>query len=326
MGFWLVIILLAGLLALSVFGNLALLAGLIATAGQSQPEGSDEFPAFHERPSYGVDGPKAVRIALAGIITRDAAGGLLFPGPDHVDLVLRQIRAARQDQEVQAIILEIDSPGGAITPTDEIYHALQKFRSSTPDRRVLVHVRDMAASGGYYVAMASDWIIAEPTAIIGSIGVIMQTLNWKTLSENIGIRGVTITAGKNKDLLNPFEEINPEHLAILQQIADDMHGRFAGIVRDRLGLDDDTLARLTDGRVYVATAAARQGMIDQIGYWDDVMDKLRELLDTEDVYVVRYEQPHSFASLLARMSLPDAGLLSSLNRQQAPRLMYLWRP
>lgn len=328
-GCWLAAIVLGSLLLLSAGVNLALLLGLLL-AGQTSGSGqaaADEFPEFEEIWSYGGGDIKAVRLALTGVISRESAGTFWDAGLDPVEQLLLQIRAARQDAAVRAIILEVDSPGGVMTPTDEIYQALQDFRASDEGRRVVVLVRDLAASGAYYVAMASDWIVAEPTAIVGSIGVIMQTLNWKELSDKIGVRDVTITAGDNKDLLNPFKPVQPEHLAVFQDILDEMHARFVNVVRQRLQLEPAALEQLTDGRVFSAALAAAQGMVDQVGYWDDAMAKVQELLGEAAVRVVRYEQPRGLMRFLAGMSSQAPALqLTAAFRKRQPRIMYLWSP
>lgn len=318
-------ILLLVLLFLNLVVGIALLTRARSSASGNMAE--DEFPSYEEIWSYGDGDVKAVRLELTGVITRDADGGFWDVNLDPVEEWLRQIRAAKQDDAVRAIILEVDSPGGALTPTDEIYQALQEFRASDEGRRVVVHVRDMAASGGYYIAMASDWIVAEPTAVVGSIGVIMQTLNWKELSDKIGIHDVTITAGDNKDLLNPFRPVQPEHLAVFQDILDEMHNRFVNLVQDRLQLDPAALKSLADGRVFSANQAISDGMINQIGYFDDTLAKTRELLGVEALRVVRYDQPRGLAQFLARLSyqMPGINLLKVL-RQPQMRIMSLWTP
>lgn len=313
------------LLFLNLIVSIALLAR--ARSSESGNMAEDEFPTFEEIWSYGDGDVKAVRLELTGVITRDADGSFWDVELDPVEEWLRQIRAAKQDDAVRAIILEVDSPGGALTPTDEIYQALQEFRASDEGRRVVVHVRDIAASGGYYIAMASDWIVAEPTAVVGSIGVIMQTLNWKELSDKVGVHDVTITAGDNKDLLNPFRPVQPEHLAFFQNILDEMHDRFVNLVQKRLQLDPEVLKLLADGRVFSASQAISDGMIDQIGYFDDTLAKTRELLGVEKLRVVRYDQQRGLAHFLARLSSPMPGihLLEALRRPQM-RMMCLWTP
>jgi protease-4 len=243
---------------------------------------------------------------------------------DKIEELIRAIRAATHDEEVRAIILEVDSPGGGITPSDEVFHALSLFKQSDEGRKVVVYMRDLAASGGYYVAMAGDWLIAQPTTVIGSIGVIMQTLNWKEFSDKIGITDTTIKSGENKDLLNPFRESNPEQIALLQQMIDLMHGRFKSIVSASRGIPEEQVDALADGRIFSADQALALTLIDQLGYWDDVVAKTAELLGEPTIKVVRYYQTLSFWDFVMTVKSPLADPFANL--RQSPKLQYLWRP
>ena len=331
-GFWIAIAGLGVTLMISVLANFGLLLGLAVIGGGSAPgqaEAEDEFPALKEIWSCGHGAVKAARIPVAGVIMRDGESSLFQISRDRVETVIRQIRAAQNDDSVRAIILEVDSPGGGITPTDEIYRALSEFRASAPNRKVVVLVQGMAASGGYYVAMASDWIIAEPTALIGSISVIIQTLNWKGLSDKLGVQDVTIKSGKNKDLLNPFREVNPEHLAMLQAMVDSLHQHFLGIVKQGRALDDATLQAIGDGRVFSTGEAQRLRLVDQTGYWSDAVAKTAQLLGESSVKIVRYEEKNDFSRWLAELRGPALNVNLGLPRwmnAEGPRLMYLWQP
>ncbi len=327
-GYWLVILFLGLVLALSVLLNAGLAAGLLfKSAHRAGPRGrgEDEYPSFTERHSYGRGAVKVVRIPVTGVITRQVDGGLFGTPFDMTESVLRQVRAATHDDDVGGLLVEVDSPGGAITPTDEIYEALLAFRESRDDRRVVVFVRDMAASGGYYVAMAGDHVVAEPTALVGSISVLVQALNWHTLSEKIGISDTTIKSGRNKDLLNPFREVNPEHVAVLQGVVDEMHEQFVAIVAASRELGEDDAKRLTDGSVFTANRAFEEGLVDEVGYWEDAMDAIGELLGRDEVRIVRYERPQRLVDLFAQLRNPLAAP-TALFRPQPARLMYLWRP
>lgn len=327
-GFWVVIILLGLGLAFSLLLNLGGLIGLCLFSRPhfiGQPE--DEYPQLRETWSYGTGTAKVARIPVTGIIMRGGDGGFMgFSSEDMTESILRQIRKAQQDEAIQAIILEIDSPGGELTPTDEIYEALAQFRQSAPDRRIVTLVSGLAASGGYYIAMASDWIIMEPTALVGSIGVIMQTLNWKILSEKIGVRDVTIKAGKNKDLLNPFQDVPPEQQALLQKLVDDMYQRFVEIVQSQRGLNDEILPVVADGRVFTSADALSHDLVDQQGYWEEAVAKTSELLGGASLRIVRYREPPDFTRWLTEIRAPFQFNLSACLQAETPRLMYLWRP
>lgn len=331
--YWgIIVLLLAGLLV-SVALNLALSAGLavrgLAQKGAVTGTASDEFPSFSEEWSYGSGAVKVVRIALDGVIMRGVSGGGLFGEEiDPVEEVLRQIRAARNDDEVRAILFEVNSPGGAVTPSDEIYRALRDFRASREDRRIVVHVRDLCASGGYYVSVAADRIVSEPTAIVGSIGVIMEAINWHVLAEKIGVEATTIKSGANKDLMNPFRPVNSENVKILQDMVDDAYRRFAAIVADGRKMSPETLAPLADGRIFSAPAAMEAGLVDELGGWEDATRALAGLLGTETVRMVRYTDGRTFFEKMFSVRTPEHPLARWADALPSahPRLMYLWRP
>jgi protease IV len=331
-GFWIVLVLFGLGLGVSLLLNFGLIVGMAVTH-TARPElmrsgGEDEFPRLNERWSYGKGRVKVARIAIEGAIFRERVDGFFSSQRyDKVEDILRQIRAAQNDEAVRAILIEMDSPGGAITPSDEIYRALKRFKQSDEKRKVVVFVRDLAASGGYYVSMAADQIIVEPTAVVGSIGVIMESFNIKGLSEKIGITDVTIKSGENKDLLNPFHDVPPEQRAILQKLIDDMYGQFLKIVKDGRKLDLDTLKPLADGRIFTAEDALKHKLIDDIGYFEQAITATKKLVGEKSVRVIAYEQPSDFFSLFGASTGPQ-GLLNKLDplKAERTRLMYLWRP
>lgn len=328
LAYWIFAIALILALGFSIFLNVGLGLALSLTAQGKHIEETavDEFPSFEEEWSFGTGDVKVVRMELTGFISRESEAGLFEPPHDKIEDLILAIRAATNDEDVKAIILEVDSPGGGITPSDEVYHALTRFKASAEDRRVVIFMRDLTASGGYYVAMAGDWLIAQPTTVVGSIGVIMQSLNWKGLSDRIGITDTTIKSGENKDLLNPFRETDPAQLAMLQTMIDQMHARFRGLVRDNRGLDDETLNTLADGRIFSADQALDLKLVDQIGYWPDVVAKTAELLGVEHVKVVRYYQFYSFWDYVMSARSPARILTRAWSPAASPRFQYLWQP
>ncbi len=303
---------------------LALLGVLFSHCRQIEEEyPEDEAPKLNETWSFGSGEVKVARIALDGVIMRAEEEGFLTARSDMVESTLTQVRAAERDPKMRAILLEVNSPGGGVTPSDEIYNALRGFRSSRPDRRVVVFIRDLGASGAYYAAMAADFIIAEPTAAIGSIGVIMQTMNFKGLSDKIGITDVTIKSGANKDMLNPFQPVNTNQLVLLQELIDDMQTRFKGIVAESRKLDPAKVPELFDGRIFSASAALDKGLIDEVGYWKDALARTAQLLDTGALRVIRYEPQRTFFEQLIEGKSPV--ILPSL-KLHSPQFLYLWKP
>lgn len=326
---WVVLIIavLLLLLGISVMMNAGLSTALsqkLKHRGQFHTHAVDEFPSLTEVWSYGSGDTKVARIAVQGMIIRETQAGLFSTPINMVDSVLAQIRAAQADPEVRALIVEVDSPGGGITASDEIYRALNGFRDSDEERVVVVFMRDLAASGGYYVAMGGDWLIAQPTTVLGSIGVIMQSINMKGLSEKIGIHDVTIKSGANKDLLNPFTEVDPAQRALLQQMIDAMFEHFLGIVQENRPIPAEDLRKLADGRLFVAPQALDLKLVDQIGYWEDAMARTAELLEVDAIKVVRYEQHIDFFTWLTTVKSPLHP--SAWMPDITPRFQYLWNP
>ena len=324
--FWIIIAALAAVLGLSLLLNLTA-AGLVAGHARHGHDswGEDEFPQFAETHSYGSGTTKVVRIWFTGILTRELDGGWLGTF-DPVEDCLRQIRAARQDEDVAAILLEVDSPGGEVTAADEIHRELTLFKESRADRRIVVLVHDLAASGGYYISVPADRIVAQPTALVGSIGVILQTFNIQGLSEKIGVTDTTIKSGRHKDMLNPFHPVDPEEVKLLQDSIDAMHERFVDLVAAGRQLKKSEAKALADGRLYTADEALKLKLVDAIGYFDEAFDETCDLLDVDDLHIVTYQVEKTFLEQLLGVRTRLPGLQALLSAAATPRRLYLWRP
>jgi protease-4 len=317
-------------LFLFAFG-FSLLANLSFCAQQvGDPDmGLEEYPALTESLAYGNASAdaKVMILRLSGVILREETGGLLGPGIDPVSQILMEIQAATVDEEVSAILLEVDSPGGGVTASDEIYNALLRFKASSPDRKIVVHMKDLAASGGYYVAMAGDLLVAQPTTILGSVGVLISALNLSELGDKIGMKDVTLTSGANKDLLAPFRPMREEHQAILQKVVDDLYNRFRGLVLSSRPISEEfaTSNHLLDGRIFTAPEALTFGLIDRIGYDDLARQETLKLLGAEQAGFYSYAAGSGLAALLG---VETPRILPNLKLPFSPqtRFMYLWRP
>jgi protease-4 len=326
-------------LALTVGGLLALVALAVAygvssaaggcTAGgrglhlvARGERGEDEVPLLREVWSSGTGVTKVVRVPLTGLIFLGGDDWLGDQGASAVT-ALRAIRRATHDPEVEGILLEVDSGGGGITASDEIYEALLAFKRARQGRAIVTLMGDVAASGAYYVALASDTIMAHPTTLTGSIGVILQSYNIQELAAKVGIKDVTIKSGANKDLLNPFRELSAEQQAMLQGVVDALHRRFVRLVAESRALPEEEVRRLADGRIFVADDALACKLIDEIGYGPDAEEALADLLDAPALRVVRYEEDLSLLDLF-RFRRGFGASLSSLLAPRDARLMYRW--
>ena len=291
--------------------------------------GADESPNLKEIWAGGAGKTKVVRIPLRGLIMLDTGDGFFGPEAGSADMALRSIHRATHDSEVQGIILDVDSGGGGITASDILYKALLDFKEEHPGRKVVAILNDVAASGAYYVALASDHIIAHPTTITGSIGVLIQSLNVRELGDKIGVKDVTIKSGPNKDILNPFRDLTDEQWKeqkqMLQSVVNELHDRFVGLVAENRDLPEDEVRELADGRIFTASKAEELGLIDEQGYWRDAKERIAELLGVDEVKIFRYEESLSLSSLF-RVAEKGVNPLSLLfNRLTQTRLMYLWQ-
>jgi len=298
------------------------LAGVFNRSAHAEGVGEDEAPYMVETWSSGSGDVKVVRIPVAGMIMLGESSW--YAG--NANTALRSIRRATHDPEVEGLILEINSGGGGITDSDIIYKALLDFKAAQTNRVVVSIMGDVAASGAYYIALASEYIMAHPTSLTGSIGVIMQSYNFKELAAKLGVQDVTIKSGENKDLLNPFQDVKPEQKEILQKVITSMHERFVTLVAENRKLTKETVRPLADGRVFTADEAVQNRLIDGIGYGEDAQRKIAELLDVDSVKVYRYDEQVTLMDLFAR---PGIGLNVDLKRlmqesTQGAKLMFRW--
>jgi len=265
---------------------------------------------------------KAVRITIRGGLFLGEGSRRSLDEGTAAD-ALRAIRRASQDSKVKALLLDIDSGGGGITASDILYDALQKFKASDSERVIVVIMGDIAASGAYYVSLPADRILAHPTTITGSIGVIMGSINVKELAAKIGIRDVVFKSGDNKDLLNPMRDMTSEQEQLLQTLVDQMHERFVGLVAFHRRLPLERAKEIADGRIYLAEQAKALGLVDAIGYSDDALNAVRELCGTSHVKFVRYTQTPSFFDLLRSPNFWGSVLNEAMPKaeERAPMMM-----
>lgn len=280
------------LLFIAMFGGAGFLAG-----GQANPHGVVEYGR------EGGEGGKIAVIKVDGVILEGAGGGLFSPGVDPVAMMQDGLRSAAADKSVDAVIIEINSPGGGVTASDHIHHAILDFKEDT-GKPVVVYMKDLAASGGYYISAPADHIVANRTSLTGSIGVIIQNFNLHgTLTEVVKGRDATVKSGDNKNMgsmfADPESEEYKEGRRLLQELADEIHVQFKEVVRtgrgEKLAEDWETYA---DGRILSASQALKVGFIDKIGYFDDAKAKAEELAQISNAAVVEYGRDTSLGALL----------------------------
>ncbi len=274
-----------------------------------------------------LTGPAVAIITVNGPIVEGQASPWDANSVAAADDIIAMIHAAKHDDSVQAVVLEVNSPGGGIVPSDRIYQALQDL-----DKPIVVLMRDLAASGGYYISMAGDYIYANPYTLTGSIGVISEFPNASGLMEKLGIQMTIIKSGKAKDFGSPYREMTPEEKAYWQHVIDQAYDNFVKIVAQGRHLPEETVRKLADGRVYTGIDARDLGLIDALGNEDDAIAKAADLGDIRDVpRVIRYTPPMTPLEALFSEAAQGLGLKLSLpgfswNQALTPSLEYRWLP
>lgn len=280
---------------------------------------------------------KILMIDISGIISEAGGSGVygLFSDEDMVASIKEQLEKAKEDSRIKAIILRINSPGGTVTASDIIYNEIKKFKDEK-DIKVISCMMDVGASGAYYIAMASDKVIAHPTTLTGSIGVIFENFNLEGLFSKLGIKDASIKSGDKKDIGSPFRAITEEEREILQEVNDNLYQRFFDVVYEgREELDREDIKRLADGRVYSAEQALEEKLIDKIGYLDDAVKIAKEESEIQEARVVMYKRPGFYANNIysklflsqpVNLNLINLGGERNISSYLTPKFMYLWAP
>jgi protease-4 len=279
------------------------------------------------------DGTKKILLLdISGTISEEEkSGGLLGrSSPSLVSVIRESLHKAELDRDIAGVILRINSPGGTVTASDIIRHDINVFkqRKKIP---VLACIVGTGTSGGYYVATAADEITAHPTAITGSIGVILMKFNVEGLMGKIGVEEQTVKSGDKKDIMSPFRKATPEEVKLGQEIIDQLYGRFLDVIMERPknSLSRDELRKVSDGRIYTAGQALQVKLIDRIGYLDDVIAQIRTAVGDEKARVVSYYRPGNYKGSIYAGAAEKAGLaeaLSGFDAMSGSSFMYLWRP
>ena len=313
---------------LSVFLFVALCASIIvnimlAATAFSRFEGTggqvEYQPRFREmvleRGTRGSENKIAV-ITLRGLISTGVAGNV---GDSMVDDLRWELEQARNDADVRAVVLEVDSPGGEVTASDMIYNAVVKTRAQKP---VVVYMESLAASGGYYVSCGGKYLMANETSITGSIGVIIQTLNYEQLFNKIGLASVVFKSGKFKDMLNGARPMTQEERDYIQSFVMKTYDKFLGIVAKERNLPADGLRNgIADGRILSGRDALENKLIDGLGQIEDAFAKAKELGRASDATVVKYGPPFSLGRVFRMLSKSgDTKIELSLPGQLTPQL------
>lgn len=280
---------------------------------------------------YGSGEDKVAVIDVSGVLLEEDPGdslGLAGGGATTSRGLLKTYEQLKEDENVKALVLRVNSPGGSVTAAEEIYQLTRRFKAET-GMPVIVSLADTAASGGYYVSLAGDEIIADTITLTGSIGAIVQTVNIQELAERFGVKGVVITSGENKDLLNPFEEVEEEDIEILQSIVDEAREQFVERILESRSIDRARLETIADGRVLSGRQAKEVGLVDRLGNFNDAVELAKTKAGLTEATVVEFGKQGFLESLLgafANRLTPTASFPFTYLQQFQSRPAYLYLP
>lgn len=309
---WFALFLMLGL-GLSLFFNLALVSAVFSPgAGPSLGAKNDNL----QEVVLEDGGPdKVAVIEVLGMISSYSFDGT---GKSMVDYIEAMLERAANDSDVKAVLLKVDSPGGEVLASDDIYKAIKEFQAV--HRKPVVGVMEgMAASGGYYVSAPCQWIVANELTMTGSIGVIMQGFNYRGLMDKVGVEPLTFKSGKMKDMLSstkPTSEISVEEREIIQNFIDETYGRFKTIVKEgrEMALNRNGEARVlvegweeyADGRLLSGKQAHEHGFIDELGSFDDAVSRAESLAGIQGSTLVVYKKLINLGSLFRLLGKSEA--------------------
>jgi protease-4 len=314
------------------------LAALLLLSGCAVPKlgflSPDQIP-LKESTLQGSGKDKVVVISVQGLLSNQPKSGLLKKRPGMVQEVVSQLRKAEADSRIGAVVLKVNSPGGSVTASDQLYHEIASFKQRTGVTLVAA-MMDVAASGGYYLALPADHIQAHPTTLTGSVGVIFIQPRFYGMMEKIGVQVDVNRSGRNKDMGSPFREPTEEENRIIQDLTEQLAERFIKRVAKHRNLSARQMQEIASGRIYLADDARAAGLVDSVGYLDDAIAKATQLAglpkDAKVVVYRRAEYPNdnlynaathrdgSGKLSMVNIDLPDT--LSTMNAGY----YYVWPP
>ena len=291
---------------------------------------------YKEKTIEGEGDDKILLIDISGVITDKSRSGIAGINKElgMVEKIKEQLKKAEDDKRIKAIILKLNTPGGTVSASDIIYHELMEFKKKR-DVKIIAAMMDLSTSGGYYISMSADKIIAHPTTITGSIGVLALKLNMKSLFDKIGIEDETIKSGEKKDIASPFRPFSEEEKKIFQEIIDALFQGFVNVIKTgRKDLSAEEIQRISDGRIYTAQQALKLKMIDQIGYLEDAIELAKKEADLKEAKTIIYHRAYQYKENIYSSKFPGPSQtvnilnidVDSFADRIGTSFMYIWLP
>lgn len=274
---------------------------------------------------------KIAVLSINGVIqdTGDAESFFESPLYNHRSF-MEQLDYVKEADDVKAIILQVNSPGGGVVESAQIHDKIKEIQKETK-KPIYVSMGSMAASGGYYVSAPADKIFASPETLTGSLGVIMQGVNYAGLAEKYGVEFTTIKSGPYKDIMSPSRPMTEDEREILQSMIDNSYEGFVKVISEGRDMSVERVKEIADGRIYDGRQAKQLKLIDGFGYLEDVIENVRKDEKLGDATVVKYTESMGFGSFFSMgaqkimgKDAEMAGLMKLLSQPNSPRLMYLY--
>jgi protease IV len=290
-----------------------------------------ELPFTEEIVQEGNEMKKIAVLDVEGVIqdTNSAESFFQSAGYNHQGF-MKKLEYIKEDDSVKGIILKVNSPGGGVVESAEIHDKLIEIQKETK-KPVYVSMGSMAASGGYYISAGAKKIFASEETLTGSLGVIMQGINYEGLADKYGVDFVTIKSGQYKDIMSPTRQMTEDERQILQSMIDNSYEGFVKVISEGRNMTTEQVKEIADGRIYDGRQAKELNLIDDFGYLEDVIQQMMEDEKLKDAKVVRYTDAIGFGSLLnlkvQKLIGTDnemTGIMEILSRPNSPRLMYLY--
>lgn len=291
--------------------------------------------ALHEETvedGHGWFPKKIAIIPVDGMLANARSGGLVGPTENSVSLFTQELDQAARDSEVRAVVLRVNSPGGTVSAADTMYQELKRFEKRT-GKPVVASAQEVAASGAYYICCGADRIVAQPTSIVGSVGVIFEAFDIQGTLYKLGVRSDPIKSGVLKDMGSPFRQRTPQETQIMQQMVNEYFHRFEGVVQSNRHVSPDAMRQIATGRVFTGREGKELGLVDEEGLLDDAIALARKLGDAPNAKVVLYRRPYGYGGSIyadAQIPAPHERTMQLniplLSEALPPGFYYLWRP
>lgn len=291
----------------------------------------------------GWGAPKIAVIEVEGMLANVRSGGFLQAGENKLSLFTQQMEKAEQDPDVKAVVLRVNSPGGTVTAADTMYQTVKRFKEKT-HKPVIASTQEVCASGAYYVSCAADRIVAHPTSVVGSIGVIFSNFDFADGLANIGVVSRAVHTGTLKEMGSPFKHETPLEKSVMQEMVNEYYLRFTGVVKANRphvaetpppppATQPATYAGIFSGRVWSGAKAVELGLADQNGLLSDAIDLAKQMANAPNARVVLYKRPYGYTgSIYADTSTPQPQAnvlqlnLPGVSSMIEPGFYYLWQP